>query len=52
MPHWSRRLRVVIDWTIALFFRNDVVQLDITRGNQLPSPPAPNPGVSDASPSK
>lgn len=41
MPHWSRRLRVVIDWTIALFFRNDVVQLDITRGNQLP-PPQPD----------
>lgn len=39
MPHWSRRLRVVIDWTIALFFRNDVVQLDITRGNRLPAPP-------------
>lgn len=42
MPHWSRRLRVVIDWTIALFFRNDVVQLDITRGNRLPTPPTPN----------
>lgn len=41
MPHWSRRLRVVIDWTIALFFRSDVVQLDTTRGNQLPEPPQP-----------
>jgi NADH dehydrogenase len=37
MPHWSRRLRIVIDWTIALFFRNDVVQLDTTRGNQMGS---------------
>lgn len=46
MPHWSRRLRVVIDWTIALFFRNDVVQLDITRGNQLPAPPRPEPSPS------
>jgi len=49
MPHWSRRLRVVIDWTIALFFRNDVVQLDITRGNRLPTPPTPPPpDVADA----
>ena len=45
MPHWSRRLRVVIDWTIALFFRNDVVQLDTTRGNRLPKPPQSAPAV-------
>ncbi len=30
MPHFDRRLRLVIDWTIALFFRNDVVELDMT----------------------
>ena len=35
MPPWSRRLRIVIDWTVALFFRNDVVQLDQVRGNTL-----------------
>ena len=29
MPHWSRRLRVMIDWTVALFFHNDVVKLDM-----------------------
>ena len=29
MPQWSRRLRIVIDWTIALFFKNDVVELDL-----------------------
>ena len=29
MPLWERRLRVIIDWTIALFFRNDVVKLDL-----------------------
>jgi NADH:ubiquinone reductase (H+-translocating) len=40
MPRWSRRLRVVIDWTVALFFRNDVVQLDLRPGNRLPPPPA------------
>jgi len=37
MPPWSRRLRIVIDWTVALFFRNDVVQLDQIRGNMLAS---------------
>jgi NADH dehydrogenase len=31
MPQWSRRLRIVIDWTVALLFRNDVVQLDLQR---------------------
>lgn len=39
MPRWSRRLRIVIDWTVALFFKNDVVQLDTVRGIQLASPP-------------
>ena len=29
MPHWSRRLRVMIDWTVALLFHNDVVKLDM-----------------------
>ncbi len=27
MPRWSRRLRIVIDWTVSLFFHNDVVKL-------------------------
>lgn len=40
MPKWSRRLRIIIDWTVALFFKNDVVQLDVVRGNQLPEAPA------------
>ena len=51
MPRWSRRLRVVIDWTVALFFKNDVVQLDVTRGNSLPgrplSPPRPPPAPAE-----
>jgi NADH:ubiquinone reductase (H+-translocating) len=29
MPRWDRRLRVLIDWTVALFFKNDIVQLDL-----------------------
>ena len=37
LPRWSRRLRVVIDWTVALFFKNDVVQLDLRPGNRLPA---------------
>ena len=31
MPQWSRRVRIVIDWTVQLFFRSDVVQLDLQR---------------------
>jgi NADH dehydrogenase len=31
MPQWSRRVRIVIDWTVALLFRTDVVQLDLQR---------------------
>jgi NADH dehydrogenase len=29
MPRWERRFRLVLDWTVALFFRNDVVKLDL-----------------------
>jgi NADH dehydrogenase len=31
MPRWNRRLRIVLDWTIALLFKNDIVQLDLVR---------------------
>ena len=37
MPSWSRRFRIIMDWTIDLFFRRDVVQLgvhDINVGRQ------------------
>ena len=27
MPGWSRRLRIVIDWTFALLFRPDIVKI-------------------------
>jgi len=30
MPRWSRRLRIMIDWTISLLFSYDVVELDLT----------------------
>jgi NADH dehydrogenase len=29
MPRWERRVRLVVDWTIALFFKYDVVKLDL-----------------------
>lgn len=31
MPTWSRRLRIVIDWTAALLSRPDIVKLDLSR---------------------
>jgi hypothetical protein len=34
MPRWSRRIRIMIDWTLALFFRNDIVQVDVERAGQ------------------
>jgi NADH dehydrogenase len=30
MPGLNRKVRLVIDWTVALFFRNDVVELDMS----------------------
>ena len=29
MPRWDRRLRMVLDWTIALFFRPDITKVDL-----------------------
>ncbi len=29
MPGWNRRLRIMLDWTIALFFSNDIVEIDL-----------------------
>jgi NADH dehydrogenase len=29
MPGWARRLRIVIDWTFALFFRPDIVKINL-----------------------
>ncbi len=33
MPSWSRRVRIVLDWTTELFFRRDIVQLGVPRVN-------------------
>ena len=29
MPRWERRFRIVLDWTVALFFAPDAVKLDM-----------------------
>ncbi len=29
MPLWNRRLRIVLDWTVALFFRPDITRVDL-----------------------
>ena len=38
MPRWDRRLRMVLDWTVALLFRPDVTKVDlapVTAGGSL-----------------
>ena len=36
MPRFSRRVRIVADWTLALFFRPDIVKVDLaSEGVQL-----------------
>jgi NADH dehydrogenase len=29
MPRWDRRLRIFLDWTVALFFRPDITKVDL-----------------------
>ena len=29
MPRWDRRLRIVLDWTVALFFRPDITRVEL-----------------------
>jgi len=29
MPRWDRRLRIILDWTIALFFRPDITKIEL-----------------------
>jgi NADH dehydrogenase len=47
MPHWDRRLRIVLDWTVSLFSRPDVTKIDIAteqaqiRGGSTAGPPGP-----------
>ena len=46
IPQLEKRLRVVLDWTLDLFFKRDLVQLAVSRERQLvakatPAPPTP-----------
>jgi len=49
MPRWDRRFRIMIDWTVALFFRPDItkVELDVER-DQMRQPDAARPPASRA----
>ena len=29
MPRWDRRLRIVLDWSVALFFRPDITRVEL-----------------------
>ena len=29
MPRWDKRLRIVLDWTVALFFRPDITKVSL-----------------------
>jgi NADH:ubiquinone reductase (H+-translocating) len=29
MPRWDRRLRILLDWTVALFFRPDITKVEL-----------------------
>lgn len=44
MPGWSRRMRIVIDWTFALLFRPEIVKIDLNgeTAEILPEPAAEN----------
>jgi NADH dehydrogenase len=40
MPQWQRRLRIMIDWTVGLIFKHDIVQLDLQREGERGQGPA------------
>jgi NADH dehydrogenase len=45
MPRWDRRLRIVLDWTVAVFFRPDITKVELrvereqVRGGRDPATP-------------
>jgi NADH dehydrogenase len=55
MPRWERRLRIVLDWTVALFFRPDITKVDLATEQDQARRNAPAgtmpPGQQRASPS-
>jgi NADH dehydrogenase len=57
MPRFERKLRIVLDWTVALFFSFDIVKLDLfgdqhplRRGAASTAAPEPAPPSSSARP--
>ena len=42
-PRWGRRVRILIEWTVALFFRQDVVKIDLADELGRPVAPAADP---------
>jgi NADH dehydrogenase len=41
MPRWDRRIRMVLDWTVALFFRPDITRIDLAVEQDRGALPAP-----------
>jgi NADH dehydrogenase len=39
MPRWDRRLRIVLDWTVALFFRPDITKVELRVEREQVRPP-------------
>jgi NADH dehydrogenase len=39
MPRWERRLRIVLDWTVALFFRPDTTKVELRVERDQVRPP-------------
>jgi NADH dehydrogenase len=44
MPRWSRRLQIVVDWTLSLFFRRDIVKVDLIHPSALKASTPPKVG--------
>lgn len=42
MPRWDRRLRIVLDWTVGLFFRPDVTRVDLRVEREQIGPARPS----------
>lgn len=43
MPRWSRRFRIMLDWTTSLFFKYDIVKLDFDGDPEPGEKPRPVP---------
>jgi NADH dehydrogenase len=45
MPRWDRRLRIVLDWTVALFFRPDITRVELQVEREQVSKASDAPGT-------